>query len=115
MLADADLPLFAHAARAAETPERFKRAPGDPRDYAAEVAAFLDANPNVEFWIRHAVEACRAAGHRRIAINAIVEEARRLFEVSINNSWRAAIADRLCAADPRLDRLIERRRRKVTK
>jgi len=85
------------------------------RDYAAEWAAFVAARPDIATWLTAAVEACRVAGHRRIAVNAIVEEARRLFVTPIDNSWRAALADRLIAADPRLDGLIERRRRRVTR
>lgn len=100
---------------AAEVARAVARAKRAPRDFAAEVAAFLVARPDIATWLTAAVEACRAAGHRRIAVNAIVEEARRLFVTPIDNSWRAALADRLIAADPRLDGLIERRRRKATR
>jgi len=96
---------------AAEVARAVVRAKRPPRDFAAEVTAFFADRPDVATWLTAAVEACRAGGHRRIAVNAIVEEARRLFRVSIDNSWRAAIADWLIAADPRLDALIERRRR----
>lgn len=98
---------------AAEVARAVARAKRAPRDFAAEVAAFLAARPDIATWLTAAVEACRVAGHRRIAVNAIVEEARRLFEVSINNSHRAAISDWLIAGDPRLDRVIERRRRRT--
>lgn len=100
---------------AAEVARAVARAQRAPRDFAAEVAAFLVARPDIATWLTAAVEACRVAGHRRIAVNAIVEEARRLFVTPIDNSWRAALADRLIAADPRLDGLIERRRRRVTR
>ena len=100
---------------AAEVARAVARAKRAPRDFAAEVAAFLAARPDIATWLTAAVEACRVAGHRRIAVNAIVEEARRLFVTPIDNSWRAALADRLIAADPRLDGLIERRRRRVTR
>lgn len=100
---------------AAEVARAVARAKRAPRDFAAEVAAFLAARPDIATWLTAAVEACRVAGHRRIAVNAIVEEARRLFVTPIDNSWRAALADRLIAADPRLDGLIERRRRKATR
>ena len=100
---------------AAEVARAVARAKRAPRDFAAEVAAFLAARPDIATWLTAAVEACRVAGHRRIAVNAIVEEARRLFVTPIDNSWRAALADRLIAADPRLNGLIERRRRKVTR
>ena len=100
---------------AAEVARAVARAKRAPRDFAAEVAAFLAARPDIATWLTAAVEACRAGGHRRIAVNAIVEEARRLFVTPIDNSWRAALADRLIAADPRLDGLIERRRRKATR
>ena len=100
---------------AAEVARAVARAKRAPRDFAAEVAAFLVARPDIATWLTAAVEACRVAGHRRIAVNAIVEEARRLFVTPIDNSWRAALADRLIAADPRLDGLIERRRRRVTR
>lgn len=111
MLADSDLPLFAWA----ETPERFRRAKGDPRDYRAEWDAFAAERPDVAAYICEQVERRRDAGVARIAVNVIVEHAREAFAVTINNSWRAAIADDLCERDPRLDALIERRRRKVTK
>ena len=100
---------------AAEVARAVARAKRAPRDFAAEVAAFLAARPDIATWLTAAVEACRVAGHRRIAVNAIVEEARRLFVTPIDNSWRAALADRLIAADPRLNGLIERRRRRVTR
>ena len=100
---------------AAEVARAVARAKRAPRDFAAEVTAFLAARPDIATWLTAAVEACRVAGHRRIAVNAIVEEARRLFVTPIDNSWRAALADRLIAADPRLDGLIERRRRKATR
>ena len=100
---------------AAEVARAVARAKRAPRDFAAEVAAFLAARPDIATWLTAAVEACRVAGHQRIAVNAIVEEARRLFVTPIDNSWRAALADRLIAADPRLDGLIERRRRRVTR
>ncbi len=100
---------------AAEVARAVVRAQRPPRDFAAEVATFLTTSPDIATWLTAAVEACRVAGHRRIAVNAIVEEARRLFVTPIDNSWRAALADRLIAADPRLDGLIERRRRRVTR
>lgn len=100
---------------AAEVARAVARAQRPPRDFAAEVATFLTTSPDIATWLTAAVEACRVAGHRRIAVNAIVEEARRLFVTPIDNSWRAALADRLIAADPRLDGLIERRRRRVTR
>lgn len=108
-----DGPLFAW--QPAETPERFKRAKGKPRDYRVETVAFFTARPDVFAWIMQQASYCRAAGHARIEINQIVADARRQFAVSINNSWRAAIADIVCERDPRLCTMIERRRRKATK
>lgn len=40
MQPDADLPLLSW--RPTETPEKFRRAKGDPRDYAAEFRAFVE-------------------------------------------------------------------------
>ncbi len=111
MLADSDLPLFAWA----ETPERFRRAKGDPRDYAAEWRAFAEARPDVAASIlKHASDAADL-GLPRVEVNALFADARARFGVSLNNSWRAAAASWCCEQDPRLDALIERRRRKVTK
>lgn len=41
MLADSDLPLFNWTPPNEETPEKFKRAPDDPRDFTAEWLAFV--------------------------------------------------------------------------
>lgn len=110
------LPLFSwRPAEAAPTPEKFKRAPGEPRDYRAEWDRFVEANPSIaDSILRHAVTDL-TLGLPRVEVNALFADARARFTVTLNNSWRAACADWLCEREPRLAELIERRRRKVTK
>jgi hypothetical protein len=113
---DADLPLFAWSPPVdpSPTPERFRRAKDDPRDYAVEWAAWVDANPTIA-----AELLSMARGHigvqMRCEVNSLFGGIRLLRRVQMNNSHRAAAADWLIAQDPRLAGLIERRQRKVTK
>lgn len=83
------------------TPAKFRRAKGDPRDYAAEWAAFVEAHP--------------ATCAPRVEVDNPFAVAREMHRVTLNNSWRAAAADWLVEHKPQLDDLIERRKRKATK
>ena len=112
-MSDADLPLFAWSP--SETPAKFKRAKGDPRDYAAEWSAFVEDFADIAANIRQRAEILRRNGVARIEVNALFALARQDYATSVNNSWRAACADWLVAQDPRLDALIERRARRRTK
>lgn len=101
--------------RPSETPAKFRRAKGDPRDYAAEWAAFVEAHPAVADDMlarcRHMAATCAP----RVEVNNLFAVAREMHRVTLNNSWRAAAADWLVEHEPQLDDLIERRKRKATK
>jgi hypothetical protein len=117
VIADADLPLFAWSPPAdpSPTPEKFRRAKGDPRDYRAEWLAFVEAQPDAALTIRDRAYGLMMDGHERISVALIFEHVRCDLHVSINTSHAAACSDWLIAQDPRLAGLIERRQRKVTK
>lgn len=96
-------------------PEKFRRAKGEPRDYAREFAAFIEAHPSVADHIRRSAIDLLLAGVERISVALLFEQARAELKVSINTSYAAAASDWLCATEPRLRALIERRRRRTTK
>lgn len=97
------------------TPEKFRRAKGEPRDYRAEWLAWVERNPEIADHIERT--ALRALLHQesRIEVNALFSDARKTFHRTANQSYRAACADWLVEREPRLADLIERRKRKVTK
>ena len=113
---DDNLPLLAwRPASHEETPAKFRRAKGEPRDYAADFAKWRAAHPEIAAsLLQWAVDAIRL-GVRRVEVNVLFAEARRVYGITANNSHRAAAADWLIAQEPRLADLIERRRRKVTR
>lgn len=96
------------------TPSHFRRAPGDPRDYAAEWDAFEAAHYAVMDTIAMEARAALDRGDKRIEVRALFTEARRVHKVNLNNSWCARCADRLMEIEPRLAGLIRRRARKAT-
>lgn len=115
----AGMPLFdwspAPDTSPAPTPVRFVRAKGDPRDYRAEWLAWVEAHQAAAQAIEdHALDEYRR-GQPRIEVNALFASVRRDMRVSLNHNYRAACADWLVEREPRLDALIERRRRKVTR
>ena len=119
MLGDADLPLLAWRPAAtsepAPTPEKFKRAKGDPRDYAAEWRAFVDGCPQIAGFVAYEARAAMLRGDARVSVNALFEAARARHRATLNQSWRAAAADWLIAGDPALATVFERRTRRSTK
>lgn len=110
-----DLLSWRPASEPSETPEKFKRAKGDPRDYAAEWAAFVKANHVIAISIEDDALDLMRRGAKRIEINALFAEARARHRCTLNNSLRAAAASWIVDRNPDLDALIERRRRKVTR
>jgi D-alanyl-D-alanine carboxypeptidase len=97
-------------------PAAFVRRSDDPRDYAAEWAAYRLTEEGAQI-ATHILSCARAAideGVARVSTKALVEVAREWMLATINNSWTAAIADWLIAEEPRLATLIRRRARKAT-
>jgi hypothetical protein len=97
------------------TPERFKRAKGEPRDYRAEFDAWRERNPEIATHIEWLALVELRSGATRIEVNAIFAAVRARYVTTLNNSWRAACADWLVEREPRLATLIERRARRRTK
>ena len=95
------------------TPDKFRRAPGDPRDYRAEWDAFVAARPDVAEWIAQTAKVDASLGHR-VEVNALFALARAKFRCTLNNSWRAGAADHLIERHPELRDAITRRERKRT-
>lgn len=93
------------------TPDKFRRAPGDPRDYRAEWDAFVAAHYEIAAWIAHAALADLRDG-KRVEVNALFALARARFRCTLNNSWRAGAADYLIEHHPELRDAITRRERK---
>lgn len=94
------------------TPEKFRRAPGDPRDYRAEWEAAIKANHRIgallEQW------ALEGAASGRVEVNALFARLRSTLHVTLDNSTRAPAADWLIERNPALAKAIRRRARKRT-
>jgi len=113
---DDDLPLLAwRPVSHEETPAKFRRGKGDPRDYAAEWRAFVDGHPQIAGFIAYEARIAMLGGAARVSVNALFEAARDRHHATLNQSWRAAAADWLIQGDPALARVIERRTRRTTK
>ncbi len=95
------------------TPAKFRRAPGDARDYRAEWEAFVVARPDVVAWIVQTAKADASLGYR-VEVNGLFALARARFRCTLNNSWRAGAADYLIEHHPELRDAITRRERKRT-
>ena len=54
-------------------------------------------------------------GAKRVSVNALVEAARQELKLDVNNTYRAWLADDLVRAEPGLDRVIERRVRRLAR
>ena len=108
-----DLFAWTPPAQAVEpTPEKFKRAPGDPRDYRAEWEDAIKADHRIgallEQW------ALEGAASGRVEVNALFSRLRATLRVTLDNSTRAPAADWLIERNPDLARVIRRRARKRT-
>lgn len=112
-----DLPLLSWrpAEEPSETPEKFKRTKGDPRDYRVEWDRFVKEHPAIAISIKDDALDLMRSGAKRIEINALFAEARARHRCTLNNSLRAAAASWIVDRNPDLDDLIERRRRKATR
>lgn len=95
------------------TPEKFRRAPGDPRDYRAEWDAFVAARPDVAEWIAQTAKVDALLGHR-VEVNALFTMARARYLATLDNSLRASCSDWLIERNPELAAVIKRRARKRT-
>lgn len=95
------------------TPEQFKRS--GPRDYAAEWTAYrtTEKGAAVAQWIERGALADLANDARTVSTKRLVEQARAIYQHTINNSWTAAIGDWLVAMHPQLASVIKRRARKA--
>lgn len=102
-------------ARLGETPAKFRRAKGDPRDYAKEWQVYVNSNPTIAEFIRCGALDRLMEGATRVSVAKLFEDVRAEKKVSINTSYAAAAGDWLCAIEPRLEKLIERRRRRTTR
>ena len=80
------------------------------RDYAREWADYVEAHPEVAAEIEAAALASLASGAARISV-AQIFEGERTKGHTLNASHRAPCADWLVERHPRLEPLIERRRR----
>lgn len=94
------------------TPEKFRRAPGDLRDYRAEWEAAIKANHRIgallEQW------ALEGASSGRVEVNALFARLRATLRVTLDNSTKAPAADWLIERNPELAKVIRRRARKRT-
>ena len=95
------------------TPEKFRRAPGDPRDYRAEWDAFVAARPDVADRIER-IALARRLLDLRVEVNALFAQVREEFKATLDNSTRAACSDWLIERNPELAAVIKRRACKRT-
>lgn len=95
------------------TPEKFRRASGDPRDYRAEWEAFVAARPDVADRIER-IALSRRLLDLRVEVNALFAQVREEFKATLDNSTRAACSDWLIERNPELAAVIKRRARKRT-
>ena len=94
------------------TPDKFRRAPGDPRDYRAEWEAFVAAHSSIATYIEEL--ALAMAGRGRVEVNALFTMARARYLATLDNSLRASCSDWLIERNPELAAVIKRRARKRT-
>ena len=80
------------------------------RDYAAEWTAYVEAHPDVAAAIEADALGQASRGAARVSV-ALLFEAQRAKGHTLNASHRAPCADWLVERHPRLEPLIERRRR----
>ncbi len=95
------------------TPEKFRRAPGDPRDYRAEWDAFVAAHYEVVAYIERTALLDASQGSR-VEVNGLFAIARHEYKVTLDNSLRASCSDWLIERNPELAAVIKRRARKRT-
>lgn len=94
------------------TPEKFRRASGDPRDYRAEWEAAIKSNHRIGALIEQ--WALESAASGRVEVNALFARLRATLRVTLDNSTRAACSDWLIERNPELAAVIKRRARKRT-
>ena len=73
--------------------------------------AFTRAHPDIAAWVLAEARDAIARGEKRVSTKALIERARALFRVSINNNATSAAADWLVAEDVSIDAVVERRAR----
>lgn len=94
------------------TPEKFRRASGDPRDYRAEWEAAIKANHRIGALIEQ--WALEGAASGRVEVNALFARLRATLRATLDNSLRASCSDWLIERNPELAAVIKRRARKRT-